>query len=487
MKNLLSYIIPSCTAHRTSCTLFLCVFVSLCFGQRNTDPIETPWENGKLKVSENHRYLQHENGKPFFWLGETAWLLPSRSNRDEVDFFMSKTRKNGYNVVQISTLHNIPSMNVYGHWALPNGFDFSGIDKKGEYNYWQHVDYIVKKAQSAGIYIGIVCVWGGPVQAGQMSVDDAKKYGKFLAERYKSSPNIIWIIGGDIPGSTKREVWEALATTIRAIDSDHLMTFHPRGRTSSVTWFNSEPWLDFNMFQSGHRRYGQRKGDGDYPIEENTEEDNWRFVERGLTATPLKPIIDGEPSYEDIPHGLHDSGERRWQAEDVRRYAYWAVFAGAFGHTYGHNSTMQMLRPGYSASFGAQKPWWEALDDPGCQEMKYVKKLMLAFPFFDRIPDQSVISGQNGAQYERVIATRGKDYILVYNYTNRLTEIDMTKISGARKKAWWYSPINGNIEYIGEFNNGKNKFIHDSGYHPGNDWVLIITDASKNYVEDNLK
>ena len=454
--------------------------------QEKKSKIDIPWENGKLKVSDNKRFLQQENGKPFFWLGETAWLLPSRSNRDEVDFFMNETQKNGYNVVQISTLHTLPAMNVYGDWALPDGFNFNNIDKKGEYNYWQHIDYIVERAKAKGMYIGIVCVWGNVVQQKQLSVEDAKKYGKFLAERYKKYPNIVWLIGGDIRGDVQPEVWQALATTIRTIDPDHLMTFHPRGRTISTTWFNNDPWLDFNMFQSGHRRYGQRFGDGDYPIEENTEEDNWRFVERSLAEKPLKPVIDGEPSYEDIPHGLHDFDERYWQAEDVRRYAYWSVFAGSFGHTYGHNSTMQMLRPGYQASFGAKKPWWEALHDPGCQQMKYLKKLVLTVPFFDRIPDQSVITNVNGVQYERVIATRGKDYILVYNYTNRLTEIDLTKISGNKKKVWWFNPRNGKIEFIDEFENGKHTFINDSGYSAGNDWVLIVTDASKSYVEDNL-
>ena len=457
---------------------------NLVTAQSDSKKAEMPWDNGKLKVSNNNRFLQHENGTPFFWLAETAWLLPSRSNRDEVDYFMNVTQKNGYNVVQISTLHTIPAMNVYGQWALPNGFDFKNIDRAGEYNYWQHVDYIVEAAQKKGMYVGIVCVWGSPVQDKQMSVEDAKKYGKFLAERYKKYPNIIWFIGGDIRGDVEPEVWQALAKTIRAIDSDHLMTFHPRGRTISTTWFNNEPWLDFNMFQSGHRRYNQRKGDGDYPIEENTEEDGWRFVERSLAVQPLKPVLDGEPSYEDIPHGLHDADERYWQAEDVRRYGYWSVFAGSFGH----NSTMQMLRPGYLASFGAKKPWWEAIHDPGCQQMKYLKKLMLAFPFFDRVPDQSIIIvGTNGLQYERVIATRGNDYMLIYNYTNRKVEIDLTKISGAKKKAWWYSPVNGSVEFVGEFDNGKHAFIHDSGYRAGNDWVLIVTDSAVSYVEDNLK
>lgn len=467
--------------------IFLLLLITLSStAQNKSKKPDMPWDNGKLKVSDNKRYLQHENGTPFFWLGETAWLLPSRSNREEVDYFMNVTKRNGYNVVQISVLHTVSAMNAYGDWALPDGFDFRNIDKRGEYNYWQHVDYIVERARQSGIYIGIVCVWGTPVQQKQMIVEDARKYGKFLAERYKKYPNIVWLIGGDIRGDVEPEVWQALATTIRGIDPDHLMTFHPRGRTISSTWFNNEPWLDFNMFQSGHRRYNQRNGDGDYPIEENTEEDNWRFAGRSLAVSPLKPVIDGEPSYEDIPHGLHDVNERRWQAEDVRRYAYWSVFAGSFGHTYGHNSTMQMLRPGYQPSFGAEKPWWEAVNDPGCREMKYLKNLILAFPFFERIPDQSVIVGTNGLQYERVIATCGNDYILVYNYTNRKVEIDMTKISGAKKKAWWYSPVNGSVEYIGEFGNGRQVFAHDSEYRAGNDRVLIITDADTSYVEENL-
>ena len=145
----------------------------------------------------------------------------------------------------------------------------------------------------------------------------------------KDAPNIVWMIGGDIRGDIKTEVWEALARTIRGIDPHHLMTFHPYGRTSSVEWFHQADWLDFNMFQSGHRRYDQIRGDGDDRAEASMTEDNWRYVEAGLCMRPAKPILDGEPSYEGIPQGLHDPEEPWWKASDVRRYAYWSVFAGA--------------------------------------------------------------------------------------------------------------------------------------------------------------
>ncbi|MEI8085589.1 MAG: glycoside hydrolase family 140 protein [Paludibacter sp.] len=459
------------------------LFIGNVAAQKKQAPI-LPWENGKLLVSENHRYLQNENGKPFFWLGDTGWLLPERLNRDEAEFYLSECSKRGYNVVQIQTIDRVPSINAYGQSSMPDGFNFKDINKKGVYGYWDHLDFIIKAAEKKGIYIGMDCIWGGLVGAGQMSVKDAQAYGKFLGERYKDAPNIIWFIGGDIRGDVKTEVWEALAISIKAVDKNHLMTFHPRGRTSSATWFNDAAWLDFNMFQSGHRRYGQRKGDGDYTIAENTEEDNWLYVEKSHALKTMKPVIDGEPSYEDIPQGLHEEFEVRWNDNDVRRYAYWSVFAGSFGHTYGHNSIMQFYKPGVGGSFFPKKYWYDSLQDPGYNQMKYLKALMLAFPFLDRIPDQSIIAGQNGERYDRAIATRGNDYLLVYNYTARPMQIDLSKISGAKKNCWWFNPKNGELQFIRELDGNKTALFQlDVAYNSGNDRVLIAVDAAKEYIK----
>lgn len=442
------------------------------------------FKKGRLMVSEEGRYLKFANGEPFFWLGETGWLLPERLDRSEASYYLGQCSRRGYNVVQVQTIDGIPAYNAYGQSSMPNGFDFSKINQKGVYGYWDHMDYIIKTAERNGIYIAMVCVWGSPVNAGLMNADQARSYGKFLAERYKNSPNIIWVIGGDIRGDMKTDVWEALAHSIRKIDPDHLMTFHPRGRTTSATWFNGEEWMDFNMFQSGHRRYGQRKGDGDYPIEENTEEDNWRFVERSQAMTPLKPVIDAEPIYEDIPHGLHEEHEARWTDNDVRRYAYWSVFAGSFGHTYGHNSIMQFYKPGVGGSFFPGKYWYDCLEDPGFNQMQHLKQLMLKFPFFERVPDQSIVAGVNGERYDRVVATRGKDYLLAYNYSGRPMQLDLSKISGADKECWWFVPATGALEYIGEFVGNKvHAFQADVPYMLGHDRVLIAVEKGKDYLK----
>lgn len=447
---------------------------------------QKPWDNGKLMVSSNNRYLQFENGRPFFWLGDTGWLVPQHLDRSEVEYYFNKCRRAGYNMVQIQVMDAVPSYNIYGQQSLPYGWDFSKADPEGVYSYWDHLDYIVCKAEQNGIYIGMVAIWGSQVQAGNINVEQAKAYGKFLAERYKNNPNIIWIIGGDIQGNIHPEVWDALATSIKSIDNKHLMTFHPRGRYTSAKWWSKASWMDFHTFQSGHRKYGQRMGNKDYPIPDSTEEDNWMYVDSTWAYKPIKPVLDDEPSYEDIPKGLHDANEARWQDYDVRRYAYWSVFAGSCGHTYGHNAIMQMLKPGYPTGYGSDgtvKSWYQALEDPGYNQMQYITDLMLSFPYFERVPDQSIIVGKNGVKYDRLIATRGKDYMLIYNYNSNVMKIDLRKISGKKKLLWWFNPSDGAISFIGT---ADNKIITVSPQieksDKVNDRVLIAIDAEKNYI-----
>ena len=182
---------------------------------------QKPWEHGRLQVSDNRRFLQHVDGTPFFWLGETAWLMPERLNREEVAYYLDKAHDAGYNMTQVQVLNDVPSINVYGQ---PSHDQQGNLLTKADYGYWDHMDYIVSQAEQRGIYVGMVCIWGGVVKAGKLSVEQAKTYGRFLANRYKDRPNIIWIIGGDIQGDIKADVWETLATTIKSIDKDHLLT-----------------------------------------------------------------------------------------------------------------------------------------------------------------------------------------------------------------------------------------------------------------------
>jgi hypothetical protein len=437
----------------------------------------------KLKVSENGRFLCFEDSTPFFWLGDTGWCLGFNLNREEAEHYLNVRKEQGFNVIQMMLMWKFPSVNVYGRIFNADFSDSGNIEEDESYSYWDHIDYIVDLAEKRGIYIAMLPTWGSVANKGLFTKEKAETYGKFLALRYKDKPNIIWVNGGDVDASVKLAIWNTLGETIKKYDTNHLMTFHPRGRSTSVTWFQKTSWLDIHMFQSGHVRYGQtfspdKKYEGNYQ-----EEDNWRFVEQGYAASPAKPILDGEPSYEDIPQGLRSGNEPRWSASDARRYAYWSVFSGACGHTYGNNAVMLMHKPGYRELYFNSRYWYDAIYDKGAQQMKHLKDLMLKFPYFDRVPDQTIIAAANGEKYDRIIATRGKDYLLAYTYDGCDLTLDLSKISGETKNVWWMKPETGEVTFAGTYNNGIQTFYPAGRYRIGNDWVLIAVDSNVSYLK----
>ncbi|MDR2935912.1 MAG: DUF4038 domain-containing protein, partial [Rikenellaceae bacterium] len=341
-----------------------------------------------LKISENGRYFMNEDGSPFFWLGDTGWLLPNKMTREDGAEYLKVRGEQGFNVIQVMVLHNVANVNVYGDTALMNRDVARPITTEGndpadslQYDYWDHLDYFIDQAGKNGLYMALVPVWGSNVGSGHVNQQQAKVYGEWIANRYKDLSNIIWLNGGDIQGKDSIEVWQTLGEAIRHTDPNHLTTYHPRGRTTSSMWFHDEQWLDFNMFQSGHRSYAQ----GQNADEREYGEDNWKYIQEDYAKTPAKPTLDGEPSYENIPIGLHDCDNGYWKPADIRRYAYWSVFAGGAGFTYGESSIMQMLqqweldrRTDRKALYGAWMAWDKAVYSEGAAPMHIIKDLMLS-------------------------------------------------------------------------------------------------------------
>lgn len=434
-----------------------------------------------LKVSANGRYFMTSDGKPFFWLGDTGWLLFSKLKREEAVKYLDDRKQKGFNVIQVMVLHTTAVVNAYGDTALrqrnvakPITTPGSDPGNAAQYDYWDHVDYIIDAAAEREMYIAMVPVWGSEVKAGRVSVAQSKQYATFLANRYKNKTNLVWLNGGDIKGTDGMAVWKMLGNTLNQLDPNHLITFHPRGRYTSSDWFHNEPWLDFNMFQSGHRRYNQDTTRADL---HHFGEDNYKYIALDLAQQPVKPTFDGEPSYENIPQGLHDFNEKLWTADDLRRYAYWSVFAGGCGFTYGNNAVMQMHRIGdKDANYGVKQNWFDAINDPGAGQMQYLKVLIMTKGLvFDRVPAQSIIAGEAGDKYEHLVATRGTTYAMVYTYAGRTISVNMDKLEGVNGTVSWYNPRTGETTPAGEFKK-EGVATYDPPGEPanGNDWVLVI-------------
>jgi len=168
----------------------------------------------------------------------------------------------------------------------------------------------------------------------------------------------------------------------------------------------------------------------------------------------------------------------------VRKGAYWALFAGACGHTYGCHDIWQFLdKSRHTPVTAARTPWREALHLPGAGQVRYARALLESRPFLTRIPDQTLIASDAGKGTDHVQATRDADgsYAFVYVPSGKPVTVDMDKLSGEKLRAYWYDPRNGKAKEIGTFaRSGKREFTPPSAGQ-GNDWVLVLDDAGRNY------
>jgi hypothetical protein len=427
-----------------------------------------------LRVSENGRFLVNQDGSPFFYLGDTAWSLLQRLRREEVDRFLEDRATKGFTALQVvgvSEFDGLTVGNAYGD--VP----FHNLDPaKPNEAYFRHVDYVVEKAESLGMYIALLPTWGdkvGPLQWGTgpevFDPEKARSYGEYLGRRYREGA-VIWVIGGDRDPTEERHyaTWRALAEGLdRGDGGAHLMTFHPQGGSSASDFFHEDPWLDFNMQQSGH---------GAYSV------DNYNRIAGDYARTPAKPCMDGEPCYEDHPVRQGPEGAY-FDAYDARKLAYWALFAGAHGHTYGANGVFQFWTPDQEDRFGVRRPWQEAMNLPASVQMQHARRLLESRPFLTRVPDQSLLRSDPGTGGAHVRATRASDgsYALVYTPLGEPVRVDMAKLSGEAAIAYWYDPRDGSARRIESLPADNEQEFTPPSSGPGNDWVLVLDDAARGF------
>lgn len=431
----------------------------------------------QFSISTNKRFLL-KDGKPFFWLGDTAWELFHRLNRTDADTYLKRRSEQGFTVIQavvLAELDGLHTPNANGDTPLLN-------DDPGKPNekYFEQVDYIIDKAASYYINIAMLPTWGDKVFKSSwgkgpeiFNEQKAAVYAQWLANRYKNRKNIIWILGGDrIPrNESDVSIWRAMGNAImKATANKAVISFHPQpNKLGSAEWFHQDAWLSFNMFQTGHCR----------------NEAVYDKIQAAYNMTPVKPVMDAEPIYEDHPVCFNVKDLGTSNAYDVRRSAYLDLFAGAFGHTYGCHDIWQMNSPKHDPVNGPHFSWQDALNLPAANQMIYVRRLIEAFPMTDRVPDQSLIQENNTSPAERIQATRGSDYLLVYSTAGKPFNIVMGKITGARLQGFWYDPRTGKTITLTDITNtGSKQFTPPSSSY-GKDWVLALYDAAKSYNVNN--
>ncbi len=422
----------------------------------------------KLEIKENHFYMNQE---PFFWLGDTAWLIFEKLSLTEAKRYLNNRKSLGFTVIQCVLLH-----------TYQNGSSCAGKSPH-TMEYWNEVKEVIAYANSLKLVMGILPFWGAMLKNNIITSDNIDCYTAFLNQFFKENENIVWILGGDIRGDTYFKFYDAFGKKLKQANPSRLITFHPFGRTASYQWFNACDWIDFHMFQSGHRRYDQvcMNAWDDKTLQDDVfGEDNYKYVMKNQAIIPFKPCLDGEPSYEGIPQGLHNPLEPYWQAKDVRRYAYWSVLEGACGFTYGNNAVMQFYRKqDKEGSYGVKEEWEEALYMPGAQQMHHLKNLMLYIDFIHGTSRSDIVINPKPF-YEHIACFGNSHYVICYTFLGKKFALNLEHYSNL--KGYWINPENGKIQFLGDVKTSCCiEFIPPMRKKEENDWVLLLVNENEEF------
>jgi hypothetical protein len=427
----------------------------------------------RLQVSPNGRYFVDHNGKPFFYLGDTAWLLFQRLDDAETEEYLQDRAGKGFTVIQSYVIRGLGLQHPDGPVNLLGEVPFLDRDPaRPNEAFFAKMDRVVQRANELGLVMALVVAKSWHVDEHPEHIFDSSNghaFGEFLGARYRDS-GVLWYVGGDAaPRGEAEQTWVAMARGLKAgSEGKHLVSYHGHGHTSSSYWFHEADWLDFNSIQSGHR----------------WATDTAAFIAHDYGLRPIKPTVDMEPPYENHPTGPDTP---RIDSHQVRKGAYWAMLAGAAGHGYGALDLFRLYKED-DGPFPRDGflPWRQAIAYEGSRQVGLMRRLFELRPWHQLVPDQSVIASGQGEGEGHVQAARATDgsFLIAYLPQGGAVGIHMDRISGPDVRARWYDPRTGTWCDIGPFASAGSREFTAPSQGDKEDWVLVVEGAKRGFPLD---
>ena len=436
-----------------------------------------------MTLDPNRKYLINSiTMKPVFVVGDSSWSLQVQLSDNDIELYLHDRAARGFNAIWVgladNTYSNSPPHDFYGNVPF-NGPDFTNENPA----YWTRVDHTMWLASADGItvfaspaFVGYGCKEGYCESYRRTPTEVVNAYGRFLGNRYKEFPNIVWVIGGDADpaDSNVQSKLYALAQGIRSADASHLITTENyRGSSSEDIWAEAS-WLDIN---------GVYMTPNDIPAKAN----------RDYLASK-HPLLMFEDWYE---------GEHSVTELEVRKEGYWAVLSGCtLGRFFGNGSIWNFNWPAQPSP-----AWKTQLSSAGSVGQARLGSLFRSRQHWKLVPDidhsvmtagydsrslfRSAKETSRSTAYRQTfrsdnmlsVAARTSDGQTIIAYvpsgSASKIDIDMTKITDSKQKTkcWWFNPRDGSTLLIGIFPAaGTRTFTAPDS----SDWVLVVDSQDAN-------
>jgi hypothetical protein len=344
--------------------------------------------HGPLRLSADRHTLEHADGTPFFWLGDTWWMGFARRLAwpDEFQLLAADRVAKGFSVVQI----------VAGLYPDMPAFDARGFNEAGhpwepEYEsirpaYFDAADLRMQWLVRQGIVPCVVGCWGYHLK--WLGEERLMAHWRNLVARWGAYP-VVWCLAGegampyylseDKEGDKQRQMaaWTRIGRYVREIDPyHHPVTIHPGSNARDTVL--DDTILDYDMLQTGHSGMASAG---------NT----LRIVREEYARAPHMPVVEGEVNYEGILEGSR---------QEVQRAMFWiTMLNGGAGFTYGANGIWQLngekepYGPSPHGSSWGDTPWTVAYRLPGSAQVGIGKAILQRYPWWRLEPHPEWVSG----------------------------------------------------------------------------------------------
>ena len=392
--------------------------------------------HGAIEVSESGRYLQHADGTPFFWLGDTAWNGALLATEADWDAYLTTREDQKFSAIQfVTTQWRTALADADGQVAYTVEGDRLQINP----TFFQRLDGYVDAVNRHGLLAAPVLLWalGDPEKypvPGKLPTAQAAQIARYLVARY-GAHHVLWFLGGDenYGGEDRIAHWKQIGEEVFGGRAHAPVTLHPQGMQWRFEPFYDAPWLDLLIYQSGH---------GD-------DAETLRWIHSGPVSEAwqetTRPIINSEPPYED--HIAYQSGEPH-TAYTVRRAVYWSLLnAPTAGVSYGaHGVWSWQTEPGVPLNHertGTAQPWEEAVNLEGGQDMAHVAELFTSFDWWTLRPAQDLLAEQPGGDDPArfVAAARAESGLPAVLYFP--TGGSVTLATDVGGEGYWFNPRDG--------------------------------------------
>jgi hypothetical protein len=478
-----------------------------------------------LRVSSNKRYLEDQQSRPFPIFGDSGWEASHNLTPTEQTRYLDDRMSRGFTAVFQQAIDakftvNRPPRDIVGNLPFtkrvdgatyagsPNGNTtqsglgsvhyppdpYSNIQVQApdfttpNEAYFARLDAYLALCASKGI---VVLLWPAYVGYGgvdqgfmpEMVVNDAVigvggfagkpfanatksklwNYGAFLASRYKTFGNIVWVHGGDYGDQAgnggvftpaQKAAVNSLFAGLKSVaaQSSTLHTGHWSRRSLATDIAFTAGALDLEAVYA------------------NTASAEW--ARRGYVHTPVAPTFMLEGHYEFGSIG----------GSPNRRFQWWAMLGCTAGYFYGSEKVWPFV-PGWDSFLGTE----------GARDMAHLNGFFRSLNWHNLVPSgldgmRTLVTAGGGTavpqseDYVAAAATRDGTTLVAYvppAHTGAIT-VDMRALVG-QAHARWFNPSSGRYTEIGSSlpTNVQRAFTPPADNGSGfDDWVLLIDACS---------